>query len=121
LLRYIVRHIHQAMNPENWNPNTSATPARRPPSLPRRGPRDQKNRLRIDHTRRSPHTVFTVLRLLQDKTYIAPVLQVPSIGAKLCEVWIDCATRYDGRTSQTELCDNRFPDAVSLPPQERLG
>ena len=35
---------------------------------------------------RSPHTVFTLLRLLPDKTYIAPGLQVPSIGAKLCGV-----------------------------------
>ena len=43
------------------------------------------------------------------------------MGAELCEVWIECTTRYNGRTNQTELCDNRFADAVSLPPQERLG
>lgn len=36
--------------------------------------RRSSSRLGIDHTRRSPHTVFTLLRLLQDKTYIAPAL-----------------------------------------------
>jgi hypothetical protein len=74
-----------------------------------------------DGTYRLPPTVFTPLRLLQDKIYVAPALPVPSVGAKLSEVWIERATRYDGRTNQAELYDNRFPNAVSLPSQECLG
>jgi hypothetical protein len=51
-----------------------------PDIAPVTGPRDQKTRLGIDHTRRSPHTLFTVLRLLQDKTYFTCELPVPLIG-----------------------------------------
>ena len=70
-----------------------------------------------------PITAYRVYRIAvvarQDVCF--PALQVPLTGAKSCGVWIECATRYDGRTNQAELCDNRFSDAVSLPPQERLG